>query len=213
MKKTFLIVAALIAIFVACQAIPYKSDLGVLPPVLANSPEFLVYVNGKTCRDSGGEIGFCSFRVTNDQSVVISSIEQQFAYNVDFQVSANLPASLNKTYVVPAGKAFSITIKPTDYAGESVFNFTFDIAPIDAATNVGSFATGRVIITDSKYIPMQKPIRSGKYLYLGESAHYSTIWEPKGKYLKDETALETPATAAIVMGESGRFAYWWGASQ
>jgi hypothetical protein len=203
----YLVALLLLSIAISCvYNLKYLPDLNFLPSAAANSPEYLISLNDKTCKDVDGIVGLCAKRIKRNEDLRINILAQDYSYTYNLQCSNNI--NFNKQADVPIHQAVEIIIPHDIYAAVNIFNCSIDITPHDRPEPIASFAAFRIVVMDATYMALPEISRYNKYLVLGQHAYKSIVFENDNiKMLNKKTYYETKAEKAVVESYNQRFAY------
>lgn len=188
-------------LLVSCRPIKFEKDTEFMTSAIANSPEYLIKLNGKICKDTDDMIGLCAKRLRTTEDLKITVLPQQYTYTfrldctdyIQSDISFSVPANMGGEYVLSASKF-------KDY---DVFNCTIDIIPQDRL-NVSAFAAFRIYVVDAEYITLDSIVRNKEFLILGRHSYFSNVC---GEDKKETTMLKTNCDKAIVESYNMRFNY------
>lgn len=194
--------------------IPYKNDTGFLNSAQANSFEFLVYINGKPCKDMDGLIGLCSKRIKNNENIEFSIDPLQYPYRLSLICTKELQFNFTKDY--PADMANKFIITPIQYQGLKTFVCIGEIFPADRPEEISSKWQIRVEIVDQKYSNREEIYKIKKkwftYLVFGQNAKYAkAYYYDRWHYYKKNTMVIIPSDENILASsesDTGRFNYF-----
>jgi hypothetical protein len=216
MKRTLLLLLFIFLNF-ACVKIPYHDDKGFLNSAQANSFEFLVYVNGRVCKDMDGIVGMCSKRLKSTDSIEFKIEPLDYAYRVKVTCSKELGVNFTRDY--PANTHVTFTITADDYQEVKTFVCIGELFPTDRPEEISFKWQIRVEVIDAKYLKREEifvqETEGGRYLVLGQNARLSKVYI-NGKFYehKEKAIVKLPKKSVEAevkaMSESymGRFNYF-----
>jgi hypothetical protein len=201
--------------FCSCVNIPYEDDKGFLNSAQANSFEFLVYANGKVCKDMDDQVGLCSKRIKNNDNLEFKIDPLEYAYRLNVTCTKELNANFTRDYPEKTTIKFSIT--PAQYQSVKTFVCIGEIFPTDRPDEISFKWQIRVEITDQKYLGREQIFiqKKGKqsYLVLGQNARLSKVsYNGKIHSYKNDAIVHIPEDAKDLKASSesymGRFNYF-----
>lgn len=193
----------------SCSSLPYKDDDAFLVSAQANSPEFIVYVNGRPCVDADGQSGLCAKRIKSDQDLVVRIDPQDYDYALQVKCSQQLPPIPDVN--VLKGKAYEFRI--TAAAASTVLAYTCrgEVFPADRKPPVSGVFKFHVNILDAKYTAREAITLSAKdgkqYLVLGQYARHAWVYD-RGRWAfhSKKPVVEVKGNPAQVRAYSESFA-------
>lgn len=204
MKIIFLVFVLLISAC-ACKGIRYSSDLGFLNSAQANSPEYLVKINGSFCKDMDGSIGLCAKRIKSESEISFKLDPRPYSYRLN--VSCTSSVNFNLSVDVEKNQSFSFKIPPEAFNGLLSFTCIGEVFPNDREESVSAFWHSRFVVFDKNYQAREQIYTRGEYLILGQNAKYSLINEEIQVKNKAVYKIEEP-TKAYSESQLMRFNYW-----
>lgn len=193
----------LVFILIGCTQLKYKSDIGFLNSAQANSPEFPLKINGKTCKDSEGKIGLCSFRIKSDEDLRINLLSWPEDRKINFTCSDNI--DFNKSFHVPKKKDFTASITSLDFSDDLSFTCIVKIFRANDEQKISYMAKFHITIVDSKYQGREEIYRLNDHLIIGQHSYYTII---NGKAYRHKTShrikKENDVLKVLSVSEMGR---------
>lgn len=207
MKKRLILSIALI--FAACSSLPYKDDTGFLVSAQAGSAEFPISINGKLCSDMDGEVGLCAKRVSSTEDITFSFMAQPYGWNLVTTCSTGVTQPLPAT--VEPGKAYSFTMKSSDFSRFRSFSCMGEIKPQDRGEPVSALFEVRFSVYHSKYVQRESIFitddNGKKFLVLGKYARSALVFDDGAwKRHKKKTIVEIKGDPSKVKAYSESFA-------
>lgn len=170
-KKTFLdwlvtglVMAAILAFVLSLQScqwnLKYAADLGFMNSAQAQSYEFLVYVNGKPCKDMNGKEGLCALNIENNRKIILRHDARPYDYRFTMQCSSQIqnvlvngelgvvPTSID---VVKAGQPLELTFLPEHYNFYYDFTCKGNVNPLDRDNTISAKWVIKIFTIDSNY--------------------------------------------------------------
>lgn len=155
----------------------YSSDFGFLNSAQANSPEYLVKINGKFCKDIDGEIGLCAKRVKSNEKISFILDKRPYSYRLNVECSSAVNFKLNVD--VLENSAFEFSIDPSQFSESKSFTCIGEVFPQDRKEEVSAFWHSRFIVFDKNYQAREMIYSFDGALILGQNAKYSLLNEEK----------------------------------
>lgn len=189
----------------SCQPLKYKADLGFLNSAQANSPEYLVKINGKFCKDLDGEMGLCAKRIKSNEK--ISFILDKRAYSYRLNVSCSSLVNFKLSVDVLENANFEFSIEPEAFQEAKSFTCIGEVFPQDRSESVSAFWHSRFIVVDKLYQGREEIYSQDGALILGSNAKYTLLNEDK--IIKKKTAIKADGISkAYSESETMRFNYY-----
>ena len=190
---------------ISCQQMKYASDLGFLNSAQANSPEYLVKINGKFCKDLDGQIGLCAKRVKSDEKITFVLDKRPYSYRLNVDCSSLVDFKLSVD--VLEDNVFEFSIDPELFKEAKSFTCIGEVFPQDRPQEVSAFWHSRFVVFDKEYQARESIYVQGKNLILGQNAKYSILNEEKT--IKKKTAVNSDRVEkAYSESDAMRFNYW-----
>lgn len=193
----------LILVLLSCAKLEYKTDIGFLNSAQANSPEFPIKINNKTCKDSNGQAGLCSFRLKSDKDLNIDLLKWPEERRINFTCTDNI--DFNKTFHVPKKNDFSVSITPSDFSSALSFACIIKIYRGNDEQRIAYMAKFHITVIDSKYQEREEIYKLGESLVIGQHSMITVI---NGKSYKKKTTYKPKKkeqnTQVISVSEMGR---------
>jgi hypothetical protein len=160
-----------------CVNIPYRDDTGTVSAIEANSPEALIKINGKDCKDMDGNVGACMFRTSATNDITFTIEPLPYPYGIVFDFTDTLDSDFSTE--VKANEPYIFVLSHSKFESQQVFNGTIDILPLDGRQNIpiSVFAAFRAVVVAPSYQKLEIPNKQGKYIILGEHAYYANVDE------------------------------------
>jgi hypothetical protein len=177
MKSTLAILSVFLLSLFACQSLKYKSDIGFLNSAQANSPEYLVKINGKFCKDIDGMIGLCAKRIKSNEKITFVLDKRPYSYRVNVECSSLVDFSLSID--VLANSSFEFEITPDKFPEAKTFTCIGEVFPQDREEEVSAFWHTRFVVYDKSYQARESINVQGDQLVLGQHAKYTLLNEEK----------------------------------
>ena len=190
----------------SCNNSKYKSDIHLLGSAQANSPEFLIRINGNPCKNGQGEIGLCIMGVKRNRALSFSLNILPYDYDLEIICSSNVDVEFNTT--VFQGDTFSYTVSPDRFSHVTVFNCQISVYPHEHVNAM--FASMRFFVVAEDYKSMDTPYtttRRGK-TYLVTGSHARFIYLNDVRVEEKTTEIEYNGEQVVIESESGRRAYY-----
>jgi hypothetical protein len=204
MKLLFLLFVTFFTI-TSCQSMKYASDLGFLNSAQANSPEFLVKINGKFCKDVDGQIGLCAKRVKSNEKISFILDKRPYSYRLNVECSASINFKLNVDVIEDTVYEFSIS--PESFQEQQSFTCVGEVFPQDRPQEVSAFWHTRFVVFDKNYQARESIYSANGQLILGQNAKYSLLNEEKP--ISKKTAVKAAGIEkAYSESETMRFNYY-----
>lgn len=203
--RSFLIICSMLITACACKDIKYKPDIGFIPSAQANSPEFLVKINGSVCKDMDNQVGLCSKRISSDKALSFKMDVRPYAYRLNVECSAVINFSLSRD--IPSGQSAEFSIEPSQFSEAKSFTCIGEIFPQDREEEVSAFWHARFLVFDKNYQGREEIYPLGADLILGQNAKYTLLNEQKFLTKKVKTDLKG-VQKAYSESESMRFNYY-----
>lgn len=163
-----------ILIAISCQhLLPYKPDTGFLNSAQANSPEYLVRINGVYCKDMDGSIGLCAKRVRSDEKISFHLDSRPYAYRLNVTCSSNV--GFNLSIDILQNASFDFDIDAGKFSNSKSFTCVGEVFPQDREESVSAFWHARFVVYDKDYQAREAIYSDGKNVILGQYAKYSVI--------------------------------------
>jgi hypothetical protein len=203
--KTFLPLILILVTACSCKPIKYTSDFGFLPSAQANSPEFLVKINGKYCKDMDGRIGLCAKRVRSNEKIILVLDARPYSYRLNVNCSSLV--DFNLSVDVAQNAAFSFEIHPDSFQEVKSFTCIGEVFPQDRPQEVSAFWHSRFVVFDKEYQERESIYSDGEHLVLGQNARFSLLNEEKA--VSKKTRVKAAGiNKAYSESETMRFNYW-----
>ena len=186
----------------SCVQLKYENDISLVPPLLANSGESLVFLNKSVCKDADNKIGFCAKRIKTDEDLVIYVEAQQYPYELALDCADSL--GVDQSFTVKEKESFEFTIPSKNYGGLRFFNCTVDIYPLNRPEPIGSFAAFRVMLVDVNYMAMPNINYQGGFTVFGKNAY---LTKADNEEYKEKTFVKGSPRLVQVESYIGRKAY------
>lgn len=189
----------------ACKGINYHSDIGFLNSAQANSPEYLVNINGSYCKDMDGGIGLCAKRIKSGSDISFKLDPRPYSYRLN--VTCTSTVNFRLTVDVDKDQRFSFKIPPEAYRDLLSFTCIGEVFPSDREESISAFWHSRFVVIDQAYQAREQIYPSGEYLVLGQNAKYSLINEEIQLKNKATYKIQNPKRA-YSESQLMRFNYW-----
>lgn len=189
----------------SCQPIKYQADLGFLNSAQANSPEYLVKINGKYCKDMDGQIGLCAKRIKSNEK--IRFIMDKRAYSYRLNVGCSSLVDFNLSVDVLENAVFEFSIDPEAFKEAKSFTCIGEIFPQDRKEEISAFWHTRFVVVDENYQGRESIYSQDGILVLGQNAKYSLLNEDK--IIKKKASVKSDGVEkAYSESETMRFNYY-----
>lgn len=189
----------------ACKGINYRPDVGFLNSAQANSPEYLVKINGSFCKDMDGSIGLCAKRIKSESDISFKLDPRPYSYrlNVNCTSTVNFHLSVD----VEKDLSYSFKIPASAYDGLLSFTCVGEVFPSDREESVSAFWHTRFVVIDKNYQEREQIYQRDEYLILGQNAKHSLINEEIQVKNKAAFKVKNPVKA-YSESQLMRFNYW-----
>lgn len=177
MKTSFIIFFILILLACACESLKYKSDLGFLNSAQANSPEYLVKINGSYCKDMDGHIGLCAKRIKSNEKIIFVLDKRPYSYRLNVNCSSLVDFKLSVD--VLENSPFEFEISPDKFPEIKSFTCIGEVFPQDRKEEVSAFWHTRFIVYDKKYQARESIYVQDDLVVLGQHAKHSVLNDDK----------------------------------
>lgn len=178
--------------FVSCQHIKYRADIGFLNSAQANSPEYLVLIGSKVCKDMDGIVGLCSKRVRSDRNIEFKMDKRPYGYRLNVTCSSNVNFTMSID-VLPE-KSFEFSLPHENFSLVKSFTCLGEVFPMDRDQEVSAFWHARFVVYDGSYQAREKISQQGDYLVLGQSARHISV---DGKMVSKKTAIKASGVKQV----------------
>lgn len=196
----------LLIIIASCQSvIKYKSDLGFMNSAQANSPEYLVKVDGSVCKDMDNQVGLCAKRVKSDHVISFKMDKRPYSYRLNVKCSSQVDFSLSKD--IPEEENFEFSIEASQYSEVTSFTCFGEVFPQDRPQTISAFWHVRFVVFDKNYQAREQIYSMDDRLILGQNAKYSLLNETILVKHKTNTKL-APVKRAYSESEVMRFNFY-----
>jgi hypothetical protein len=197
-------------LLLGCYDLKYQPDTYFMGSALANSPEFLVKVNGTVCKDADNQIGACYKRISSSQDLQLDILPLDYAYTFHLTCTDTISSDVKKD--VLANQPLSITIPSSKYGTVKVFNCVGRVFPLNRREDISAFFEVRVRLVDSQYTKLEDIYKTkykdkdvmifGKYAYKTQTMD-NGMWKQL-----DKVTVGKPHSAVIVESYNMRYSYY-----
>lgn len=150
----------------------------------ADSPEFVVYVNGKLCKDTDGIPGLCSKRIRSNEDVLLHFDPLPYAWHMTLDCGNVGPFPPIQEV---ANAAHEILITRAQFVSFKSFTCIGEIFPEDRPQPLSAKWELRAKIVDAQYEAREQITEETKdgrtYLVLGQFARSAWVFD-EGKWSK-----------------------------
>ena len=184
----------------------YEADRGFIPASSANSPEFLVMVDGYYCVDISGKGGLCSTRIRRLKDSVIEILPQSYSYKLHFLCSKSLDFEFSQD--VKKEEKNTIRIPQQKYSNVDTFVCIGEVFPDDREDKVSASFEIRYRVLANDYVEADEIKYKDNTFFLGRYSLYSKIYDQgKWKFFKAKYELEAKDRYAPVVSETYNMRY------
>lgn len=180
-----------------CSSFKYEPDLGFINSAQANSMEWLLFLDGKTCKDMEGRIGACTKRVKSNAAIQFRHDPRPYPYRIDVRCTQGTGVGFSMD--VEAGAAWSYEMPADRFQGFRSFSCQGEIFPHDRPQNLSALWQVRFLVVDAAYRERELIYRAKSRMVFGRHAKYVRVCE------KEE--CETYSKAPVVKAAAGARGY------